>query len=65
MLGWEQQEPMDAAAAGTAPGDAAQPKNKKRRARAGKRPTYNERKEQKRIKGGEGGGASRAMGAEA
>ena len=35
-LGWEQQEPMDAAAAGTAPGDAAQPKNKKRRARAGR-----------------------------
>ena len=55
---------MDAAAAGTAPGDAARPKDKKRRARAGKRPTYNERKEQKRIKGGEGEGASRAVGAE-
>ena len=55
---------MDAAAAGAAPGDAAQPKNKKRRARAGKRPTYNERKERKRIEGGEGEGASRVMGAE-
>ena len=62
-LGWEQQEPMDAAAAGTAPGDAARPKNKKRRARAGR--PYSERKEQKRVEGGEGGGASRAMGAEA
>ena len=62
-LGWEQQEPMDAAAAETAPGDGVRPKNKKKRARAGRRPTYNERQEQKRIKGGEGEGASRAMGA--
>ena len=56
---------MGAAAAGTAPGDMARPKRKKQRARARKRPTYNERKERTLIEGGgEGGGASRAMGAE-
>ena len=34
-LGWEQQEPMDAAAAGTAPGDAARPRKKKKLKRGG------------------------------